>query len=335
MPRVSVIMSAYNDEETIRVAVESVLAQTYTDFEFLIMDDASKDGTLCILEKLEDDRITIFRNKENRGLTANLNSLLALSEGEYIFRMDADDICRSDRMEKQVRYMDLHPEVYLAGCDTRDFGDSDLVWHLKDDPEELRIRMLLHPVLAHPSFIFRRALYEEGFSYDETFRTAQDYDLASRVAKKHKIGRVGEILLDYRVHKKQVSAKDPSGQRNNADRVRERLLRELQVSFSEEEKRLYGAWAREEKPERFSDLRKCDLLIPKLVKANEKTKIYDVRIFETVLKKLFYTRLIRTKDPRMILRYVLTWGYGPKDLAVFFGEAFRTVVEKCRNRIFR
>ncbi len=335
MPRVSVIMSAYNDEETIRIAVESVLAQTYTDFEFLIMDDASKDGTLCILEKLDDERITIIRNEENRGLTVNLNRLLSLSKGEYIFRMDADDICRIDRMEKQVHYMDRHPEVYLAGCDTRDFGDSDLVWHLKDDPEELKIRMLLHPVLAHPSFIFRRVLLDEGFAYDESFRTAQDYDLASRIAKKHKIGRVGEILLDYRVHKKQVSAKDPSGQKNNADRVRERLLSELGITLSDEEKRLYGAWAREEKPEKFSDLKSCDLLIPKLVKANENKKIYDGKIFETVLKKLFYTRLIRTKDPRIILRYLLTWGYGPKDLKIFFGEAFRTVGEKCRNRIFR
>ena len=113
--------------------------------------------------------------------------------------MDGDDISLPERFEKQVRYLEDHPDVMLISCQTQNFGDSFLCCKLRESSEELKVRMLVRPVFAHPGFMMRRELLDKGFFYDESFRTAQDYELASRVAGECQIGIVPEILLYYRV----------------------------------------------------------------------------------------------------------------------------------------
>ena len=228
-PLISVVMSAYNEEAYIKRALKSILDQTEQNFEIIIFDDCSTDATTDIVEGMNDERIRIYRNTENCGLTRNLNKGLRLAKGKYIARMDGDDISLPERFEKQVRYFEEHPDVMLISCQTQNFGESSLCWKLKENSEELKARMLVRPVFAHPGFMMRRELLDKGFFYDETFRTAQDYELASRVADKYEIGIVQEILLYYRVHKKQVSNLSGKEQFNNADRVRERLWNQAGV----------------------------------------------------------------------------------------------------------
>lgn len=333
MPKISVIMSTYNEERYIADAVRSILDQTFGDLEIIIYDDASTDKTFEILEGIRDERILLHRNEENRGLTVNLNRALREVKGEFIARMDGDDISRPERLEKQLRYMETHPEVVLCGCDTKNFGENDLVWRLKDDPEELKIRMLLHPALAHPTFFFRKSVVEQGFTYDESFRTAQDYDLASRIAKKAKIGRLPEILLDYRVHAKQVSSVDPSGQSNNAKRVRERLLLELNVTLSPELSAVYEQWAGEICPGSKDAFYNAERIIGLLTDANESTGVYDEKKLKITLRKMLYTWLIRTKNADYLKSFPSITGNSPRNMAIFAGEGFRTIKEKCRNRI--
>ncbi len=135
----------------------------------------------------------------------------------------------------------------LIGCRTQTFGEQNLVSRLPDHSEQLRIMLLLRPVLAHPSFMMRRRLVTEfGFHYDESFRSAQDYDFAQRVSERFAIGIVPEVLLRYRTHKKQVSSKASGEQYQNADRVRYRQLQALNVELDKELETAYSAWAREE-----------------------------------------------------------------------------------------
>ena len=155
-PTISVIMSTYNEEKYIETSLKSLLNQTFSDFEIIIVDDASVDNTRILIEKLEDKRIHLICNEENQGLTKNLNQALKYAKGKYIARMDGDDIALPRRFEKQVKYMDRHPDTMLVSCYTKSFGDSDLIFALPDNSEILKIRMLVRPVYAHPGFMMRR-----------------------------------------------------------------------------------------------------------------------------------------------------------------------------------
>ena len=123
-PHVSVVMAVYNTQEYVSDAIESILCQTYNDFEFIIIEDGSSDDSLNIIQSYSDPRIKVIRNKENLKLIKSLNLGLQKACGRYIIRMDADDVSRPDRIEKQVNYMESHPDCVLCGTSYRTFGDG-------------------------------------------------------------------------------------------------------------------------------------------------------------------------------------------------------------------
>ena len=123
MPKVSVVMPAYNAEAYIGAAMESILSQSFGDFEFLILNDCSTDGTEAIIQSYDDPRIVYIKNEKNMGVAATLNKGLAAAQGEYIARMDADDFSLPQRFEKQVAYLDAHPEVVVLGTQVQFFSD--------------------------------------------------------------------------------------------------------------------------------------------------------------------------------------------------------------------
>lgn len=327
-PLISVIMSTYNDELYIEEALKSILNQTLGDFELIIYDDCSSDHTVEKIRALQDPRIRLICNEQNCGLTKNLNKGLRIAKGTYIARMDGDDISELTRFEKQVAFLEAHTSVYLISCHAQNFGESDLVNRIMGDSEVLRCRMLIRPVFAHPGFMMRRELIEEGFFYDETFRTAQDYEFAVRVSGMHEIGMVPEILLHYRVHKKQISNTANGNQVTNADRVRQMELSKLQVTLSEREQKVYADWVYERKANGIGEFLEAGTLLQKLAKANERVKIYDRKVLEETLKRLLYTWVIRNKEWGCILRFPKICGYLPKNMILFVGEVIRTIREK-------
>ena len=273
-------------------------------------------------------RIQLICNEENCGLTKNLNKGLRIARGKYIARMDGDDISEQTRFERQVAFLEEHPSVYLISCHAQNFGESDLVNRIRGNSEVLRCRMLIRPVFAHPGFMMRRELIEEGFFYDETFRTAQDYEFAVRAAGTHEIGMVPEILLHYRVHKKQISNTANGNQVTNADRVRQKQLEQLKITLSGEEQQVYHDWVYERKPQSFEEFVEASALLQRFVTANEKTGIYDGRVLEKTLKRLLYTWVIRNKNLKYICRFPKICGYLPGNMLLFVGEAIRTIREK-------
>ncbi len=232
-PLISVIMSVYNEQEYIEDALRSILNQTEPDFEIIIVDDCSIDDTVKIIEGINDDRVILVKNEGNCGLTRNLNKALAMAKGEYIARMDGDDISMHDRFRTQVEFLKKHSDIMLISCNTNTFGEQRLVSDISGKPEEFKCTMLLRPVLAHPGFMFRRELYEKhGFTYDEHFRSAQDYDFAARVTRQFNIAVTPEVLLQYRAHKGQVSQTPNLKQFGFADEVRTRLLADLGITIN-------------------------------------------------------------------------------------------------------
>ena len=321
-------MSTYNDELYIEESLRSILNQTLADFELIIYDDCSSDHTVEKIRAFQDSRIQLICNEENSGLTKNLNKGLRIAKGKYIARMDGDDISEQTRFERQVAFLEEHPSVYLISCHAQNFGESDLVNRIRGNSEVLRCRMLIRPVFAHPGFMMRRELIEEGFFYDETFRTAQDYEFAVRAAGTHEIGMVPEILLHYRVHKKQISNTVNDNQVTNADRVRQKQLGQLKITLSGEEQQVYNDWVYERKPQSFEEFLEASALLQRFVTANEKTGIYDGRVLEKTLKRLLYTWVIRNKNLKYIYRFPKICGYLPGNMLLFVGEAIRTIREK-------
>ena len=208
-PRVSIAMAVYNGGRFLREAVGSVLAQTYRDFEFIIVDDGSTDSTPEILASYADSRMVVIRNRENIGLTRSLNVCLARATGEYVARMDADDICHPHRLERQVSYLTRHMQVGLVGSWVEridDQGRSGGVRRLPTGATNLRWRLLFGNPVAHPAVMFRRRLVGELGGYNEELRYAQDHEMWVRFSFMALPANIPRPLLKLRRHSASISA---------------------------------------------------------------------------------------------------------------------------------
>lgn len=205
-PTISVVMSVYNGEKYLSTAIDSILQQTWRDFEFIIIDDASFDTSPDILKeyKGKDERIRLINNKLNLGLGASLQKVIQAARGEFIARMDADDISLPDRFEKQIDYLIKHPEILVLGGEAS-FINQDINQgsRLPKDPDLMRWNMLLGNglILVHGSVMFRRLFFEKFGGYSD-LRAAQDFELWTRTfcAKPLPIANLDEIIYLLRVH---------------------------------------------------------------------------------------------------------------------------------------
>ena len=207
-PKVTVLMAVYNGELFLRAAIDSVLSQTFTDFEFIIYDDASTDSTPEILRSTQDARLRVIRNPENVGQRVSAQRGLQIACGEYIARLDADDLCRRTRLEKKVAYLDAHPEIAVVGS-ACEFVDKDgRVLKASYPPSQpLLVEWHTHftNVILNSTVLYRReAVTAIGGYRPEAF--AEDYDLWSRMLRaKAGLAQLDEVLAQIRQHERQVS----------------------------------------------------------------------------------------------------------------------------------
>lgn len=200
-PKVSVIMGVYNGGEILKSAVESILNQTFTDFEFIIIDDGSKDDSLLTLNSIDDSRLLIIQNQDNIGLTKSLNKALRLSRGLYIARQDADDLSHPDRLLKQVTFLDNHPENALVGCNAlliNEHGEQIDTINLPSKNNIINTSLIKGNVFIHGSVIFRKNIVMNIGGYRENFRNTQDYDLWLRLLENHQLANLPEYLYTLR-----------------------------------------------------------------------------------------------------------------------------------------
>ncbi len=209
-PLVSVIMPVYNERpEYLDLAVESILRQTYDNFEFLIMDDGSGPETAAALDAVarRDGRIRFIR-QENAGLTVSLNRLIRLARGVFLARQDSDDISEPERFEQQVSCFFAHPELKLLGTDCLLIDPQGKVLHrhrILTQPETLRRRMRRNNQFAHGSVMFRSEIFKiEGMYYEE-YRYAEDYDLFLRISERHMVDNLDLPLYRYRINPESIS----------------------------------------------------------------------------------------------------------------------------------
>ncbi len=207
-PQVSIVMSVYNGERYLQEAIDSVLNQTFTDFEFIIVNDGSTDTTWDILTSYDDPRIRLVRNQENIGLTKSLNKGLALAQGEYIARQDADDISLPERLERQVEFLDHNRYVGLVSSsfiEINEQGEEIRSRSLPVDNDTIQQSLLCYNCFCHGAVVLRKECLEKVGSYREGFASAQDYDLWLRIAEHFNVANIGEPLYKWRVHSRSIS----------------------------------------------------------------------------------------------------------------------------------
>lgn len=236
MPKISVILPAYNAENYISQAIDSILAQTYGDFEFIILNDCSTDGTERIILSFDDPRIRYVRNEQNLGVAATLNRGLELAAGEYIARMDADDISLPERFFRQVSYLDVHPEIAVLGTDIRLIGAGSGIRSFSQTPERLKTDLLFDCCFAHPAVMMRRQAILSLGGYDPDFNGAEDYHLWARcVMAGYQLACLPEVLLCYRIHPGQVTQAPSPKSAALADQIRTMQIRAIGLDVCSEE----------------------------------------------------------------------------------------------------
>jgi len=231
-PLVSVVMATYNTEyEMLREAVESLIKQTYSNWELILIDDCSdKFNDFTFLDEYKDSRIKLFHNETNLGCTKCFNKGIRLAQGEYIARLDADDVALPKRFEVQVKYMERHPDVKVVSSISYIFGTSKgLNLVIPSTDGYMKAVALFRNTMAHSSVLYRRALFDvDKMFYDESFVHGQDYDLFVRILMKgYKIRQCNKCLVMIRNHEAQISSTERKIiQTDSMTRVRARQLNE-------------------------------------------------------------------------------------------------------------
>jgi hypothetical protein len=210
-PIVSVVMSVFNGERFLREAIDSILSQTFRDFEFIVINDGSTDGTASILESYakSDARVRVYY-QESKGLIESLNRGCSLAQGKYIARMDADDIAVKDRLMCQVTFMEEHPEVGVLGGAV-EYVDATgkllLTSYLPSEDSDIRSVLLCDVPFAHPTVLIRKEIFRSVGGYRRAFQDAEDFDLWLRIAERCKLANLKAVVLKYRIHPEQVSCR--------------------------------------------------------------------------------------------------------------------------------
>lgn len=227
-PRVSVLMPAYNAQDFIAQAIESILNQTFTDFEFIIINDGSNDTTADIIQSYaaHDKRIVFINNSENRGIIWCLNHGMDIARGQYIARMDADDISLPVRLVKQVDFMDKNPNCGVLGCGYRCFGVHQSI--KIREPRVGIVDLLDGCKVGHPTVMIRREMFDKfNLRYNPDYVACEDYELWVRAVRYMDICNLPEILFHYRVHTESITFKSYKTQEHNTERIQNEIVKYL------------------------------------------------------------------------------------------------------------
>ena len=229
-PLITVLMPVYNGATYLTVAIDSILNQTFSDFEFLIIDDGSTDQSIDQIMSYDDPRIQLIKNKNNRGQSETLNKGLSLARGKYIARMDQDDISMPERLKKQLDFMENNSDVDVCGSWLQLMGKYNGIIELETQSEEIKISLLTNQNLAHSAVMIRKStLVKYDLNYNPTLTVGNDYDLWVRMLEYCSFANLPEPLLKFRMHDDQYSK--ILWEQNNAEtnRILTNLLKKIGI----------------------------------------------------------------------------------------------------------
>ena len=327
-PSVSVLMSAYNAEKYVGEAIESILNQTFKDYEFIIIDDASTDKTLSQIKNYTDNRIVIIQNEKNLKLAASLNKGLRIAKGKYIARMDADDISDLTRLEKQFDFLERYPEIDICGTAMQLFGNEKGTRYYRRKDKEIKAGMIWAGTISHGTVLMRHdKIIKHKLFYDETFHVGQDwkywYDAKDQVV----FSNLLEPLYFCRRGQQNITVKH--GGSRSIERyatMHKAMLGDMKISFTEQELGLHqfiiGQFKLAPSPGVIKDAKKW---LNKLINHNRSIKAYDVMAFDEI-SKYYWSDLFYKLIPfgfRNVFTYFMVTGISPQQMIYYIKQMLR------------
>jgi glycosyltransferase involved in cell wall biosynthesis len=288
-PLVTVLMPVYNGEKYLSEAIDSILNQTFSDFEFLIMNDGSTDNSENIILSYSDSRIQYIKNVSNLKLITTLNKGIELAKGKYIVRMDADDISAPTRIEKQVAFMEKNEDVGICGSWFTAFGDvQESVCKYKEQHDEILFKMFYQCHFCHPSLIIRKKVFEDlEIPFNRKFIHAEDYELYLRLSTKWKFHNLQESLINYRIHSSSVSRQNENIQLEHSLQIRKMFFSLVDADCSEEGLKVFEALNYHNYRAISISSENIRILLESMLKGNQQKKVIDISFLEKELKYLW------------------------------------------------
>ena len=296
-PLVSILMPVHNSQAHLKEAIGSILAQTYQNYEFIIIDDGSTDGGYKLAQSYKDKRIKLLRHANNRGIVVSLNEGIRIALGKYIVRMDGDDISLPERVRSQVSYMEKHPQVGVCGSWIEVFGKQNYIWRTPTESDLIKTRMFFESSIAHPSAIIRKSVLDQHrLTYDSRFQYVEDYKLWWDISKYAKLANIPQVLLRYRTHNTQIGRQKTIEQKLAFEQLKNQILIEL-VPHPTRTELNTNVRATDWSPQsNFPELQAIKKWYEKLLKYNRKRNIYNRKHFIKVLAERWVSKCYLAKS---------------------------------------
>ncbi|MBO9732627.1 MAG: glycosyltransferase family 2 protein [Chitinophaga sp.] len=337
-PLVTVFMPAYNGEAYIEKAIQSVLDQSFTNFELLIINDGSTDRTLEIIRKFTDPRIRLVHNDGNKGLTFTRNRGIEEAKGQYIAILDCDDIAMPDRLKAQISFLDSNPDIALCGGQAitidesgKETGNLNVIAGDKNISPEL----VFHNTFINSSLIIKRSAMLEAGGYRD-FSPAEDYELSYRIALRHPVANLKEVLVAYRLHNNNISKVQREKIINAELRIIENIHTNLGIPRNENLIRIHHDYFSYRLSSRSS--KEFLQVFEALKKGNATSRNYTVHIFNEILYKKWFSLLRYTEEksilPLFFKSELFEWQFVTfKELRKVFKQAFfRNILLRRRRK---
>jgi len=285
---VSVIMPVYNSESYVKDAIQSILRQTYSQLELIIIDDSSTDSSLQVIESFDDPRIKVVRNSRNIGRAGCDNLGLELAKGRYIAKMDSDDIAHPMRLSKQVGLLSQNENVNTVGCFMQNFGNSTYLNKYPATVEENKAYTLFGLPCGNPSVTFKREVFDAGLKYDEQLRQTEDYDFFARYFNVLNVCNIQEPLMFYRTYPEDNRTDILSDRFETAMRIRKMFLSSLGLSFDNEELHIHHCLYHYQIPAANVSLDNVERWLKKIELFNDQKAIFDSKALAGVLARKYF-----------------------------------------------
>src|SRR3989339_4967 len=312
-PRVSVLMSVYNGEKHLGEAIQSILNQTYTDFEFIIVDDGSTDSTRNIINSFDDKRIKLIINEKNIGWAKSLIKGIEYCQCEFIARMDADDISLPQRFEKQIEYMDSNPEIGVIGTNVYAIGENSKPKYKIEYPQYhsfIKWSLIFSNPICHPSVMIRKSIVKNYGYFDDNIIRSEEYDYWSRIVNNVKFHNIQDFLLLLRISGNKVSISLYSEQLQSAINICRRNL-SYYIDSDIDEVIIKGFWTW-----KFATIANAKKMIGAIIKANEKfldeNKLSEkeiTMIHHDTARRILLIAVTKLYSPTMIINILKTIKY--------------------------
>jgi len=293
-PKITVLMAVYNGEKYLKKAIDSILNQTFKNFEFLIINDGSTDNTVKILQNYKDPRIKIVTNKKNLGLVKSLNKGLDIARGEYIARMDADDISLPNRLRTQLDFMKKNKKYVVVGSSVEvidEKGNIITTWRREGDPLLLKWKLIVSPSIMHSTAFFKKNIIIKEGKYNIEFKDAEDFELWSRLSDKYLLSNIEKPLVQYRIHDSSVMG---TLRKINDNEAHFKVIRNnlsKYIDFNEEDVHLFKLFR--EGPQTTKEGKRKRKILKKILKSFLKKNNLNKKQKKILKKQIPKRRIIR------------------------------------------